>query len=591
LDAIGSLPTKLGPGERAALAALTDLSAEWTIFIQPRVAMAQPDFVALHPDKGLWILEVKDWNPDYYRSVGQRGGRHVEVFNGELWVGLQSPRVKIAAYQEIFQERFFSGREGGLSTRSGVRVLLVVPQFTAEQASDVFGLFPVVAGEDLPGLAQHLEQEPPLPIDAGGYRELLYWLDEPEFVGDQRLPLRLSRQGRDVAENPRGAASRRVRGPAGSGKSLALASRAIVLASQSKQVLIVTYNITLSHYLRDLCARAARERGARHWKQAVSFVHFHELLREMWLQHSRPNLGGEVWETGALEYLAGAYERPGHDLPTYDAILVDEGQDFEEEWWRFIREHMLKPGGEMLLVADRTQNLYERSNWTTDSISGGGFTGPWIELKGTYRMPVDLIPIAAEFGARYLPEGERDLPTVESDHPAGSEAHQPTVRRWVNVDDRDAVQVAADEVEALFRAREGLSPSDIVVLADHETGERIMAELKSRGNDVISVFTSGPGDFRQSRKRAFWGGQPGIKGCTIHSFKGWESRAVVCVPPGNSPRSLYIAMTRVKAAPSRQALLTIVNPNPGLNSFRARFEREVLASEVPELLGQQAIDV
>ncbi len=591
LKEINLLPTKLNSGEIATLESLCELSPEWTVFVQPRVAMAQPDFVALHPDKGLWILEVKDWNPEHYRPVGAPGARHVEVFNGEMWVGLQSPRVKVAAYQEIFQERFFSDREVGLVPRNSVRVRLILPQFTPEQASNVFGNYPTVASGEMSGLSQLIEDEPGVQIDAERYRELLYWLDEPEFIGDQRLPLRLSRQGQDVAENPRGVTSRRVRGPAGSGKSLALALRAINLASQGKRVLIVTYNITLSHYLRDLCSRAARERGVQNWKQSISFVHFHELLRELWIQRSRPRIDGDEWDEGVIQYIANQYQRPGHDLPIYDAILVDEGQDFELEWWRFIREHLLESSGEMLLVADRTQNIYDRSNWTTETVTGGGFSGPWVELKGTYRMPVDLIPIAAEFGARYLSADERDLPTIESDHPAGSEAHQPTVRRWVNVNEQNAVRIAADEVEALFKNFEGLSPSDIVLLADHETGEQIMNELRSRGNDVISVFTSGPGDFRQSRKRAFWGGQPGIKGCTIHSFKGWESRAVVCVPPANSPMSLYIAMTRVKAAPSRQALLTIVNPIPGLNSFKARFEREVLASEVPELLGQQALDV
>lgn len=590
-EEISSLPQLLRPGESATLEALASLSPEWTIFVQPRVAMAQPDFIAVNPGKGLWVLEVKDWTPEFYRPVGTVGGRHVEVFNGELWVRLQSPRVKAAAYQEILFERFFGSRDGSSSSLNSIRALLVLPQFRSDQAAAIFGRYPLVTGENVAGIAQWLEQQLSHPLAEERYRELLHWLDEPEFVGDQRLPLRLSRQGRDVAENPRGVASRRVRGPAGSGKSLALASRAVVLASQGKQVLIVTYNITLSHYLRDLCSRASRERNVPHWKQAISFVHFHELLRELWIQLSRPQLEDESWEAGVIEYLSNAYRRPAHDLPTYDAILVDEGQDFEEEWWRFIREHMLKPGGEVLLVADRTQNLYERSNWTSDSMTGSRFSGPWIELKGTYRMPVDLIPIAAEFGARYLPFEERDLPTIEKDHPAGSEAHKPTVRRWINVDERDAVRVASNEVEALFRTREGLSPSDIVVLADHEIGEQIMAELKARGNDVISVFTAGPGDFRQSRKRAFWGGQPGIKGCTVHSFKGWESRAVVCVPSVNVPRSLYIAMTRVKAAPSRQALLTIVNPNPGLNAFKARFERDVLASEVPELLGQQTLDI
>ena len=590
-DAIDSLPTKLGPGEMATLNALTDLTAEWTIFVQPRVVMAQPDFVALHPDKGVWILEVKDWNPGYYRRAGQRGGRSVEMFNGELWVGIQSPRIKVAAYQEIFQERFFSASQGHSGIRNSVRALLVLPQFSAKEASELFGNYPVIGTEDLATLAERLEGEVELSLDPFRYRELLYWLDEPEFVGDQRLPLPLSRQAREVAENPRKVESRRVRGPAGSGKSLALASRAIVLASHGKSLLIVTYNITLSHYLRDLCSRSARERGVRNWKQSISFVHFHELLRELWIQRGRPVLDSDEWDVGVINHLGNEYSRPAHDLPTFDAILIDEGQDFEREWWQFIRANLLKPDGEMLLVADRTQNLYDRSNWTSEGISGGGFSGPWLELKGTYRMPVDLIPIAAEFGSRYLPDDDRDLPTIEGDHPAGSEAHKPTVRRWVNVDTHDTVRVAADEVEALFRSREGLSPSDIVLLADHDVGEQVMSELQERGNDVISVFTTAPGDFRQGRKRAFWGGSPGIKGCTIHSFKGWESRAVVCIPPGNSPRSLYIAMTRVKANPSRRALLTIVNPNPGFNPFKARFEREVTASEVPELLGQEALEI
>lgn len=77
---------------------------------------------------------------------------------------------------------------------------------------------------------------------------------------------------------------------------------------------------------------------------------------------------------------------------------------------------------------------------------------------------------------------------------------------------------------------DGLSPSDVVVLAGHEAGVAIMAELRARGNDVLSHFTVNDGDARRRLKRAFWAGTPGIKGYTVHSFKGWESRAIVCVP-------------------------------------------------------------
>ena len=252
---------------------------------------------------------------------------------------------------------------------------------------------------------------------------------------------------------------------------------------------------------------------------------------------------------------------------------------------------MLRPGGEMLLVADRTQNLFNRSDWAESGTAGGGFSGPWTELKGTYRMPVDLVPIVREFAETYLPEQGRDLPSIELDHPALEDAHEPTIRRWLNVADVDVVEAAADEVVRLFSEVEGLSPSDVVLLADHEIGVAIMTELRARGNDVISLFTLNDGDARKRLKRAFWAGRPGIKGCTVHSFKGWESRAIVYVPSVMGELLLYIAMTRVKAAPSRSACISVINAVDSLRSFRPRFEREILPSEVPALAGQSTLDV
>jgi len=109
----------------------------------------------------------------------------------------------------------------------------------------------------------------------------------------------------------------------------------------------------------------------------------------------------------------------------------------------------------------------------------------------------------------------------------------------------------ADEVIRLFTEVEGLSPSDVGLLANHETGVEIMAELRGRENDVLSLFTANDGEARRRLKRAFWAVAPGIEGCTVHSLKGWESRAIGCVPSVMGELPLCIAMTRVKAAPNR----------------------------------------
>jgi len=591
LTELTALPTPLNSGERWTIDALSRLDTSWRIFVQPRLAAAQPDFVAVHPNKGVWVLEVKDWNPKFYRPTTQAGGRWMQVWDGERWVTRASPRKQVTAYASTFKERIFDDPLKSPTASNAVKVFIVLPQFTREQAVELFGSFPIVPGEELSEIGLLLESSPDQDLDEERIADLCRWLDEPEFVGDQRLPLTLSTRAREVANNLQSIKTRRVRGPAGSGKSLALASRAAALAQEGKEVLVVSFNITLVHYLNDLCSRASRERQVRHWKQFVSFTDFFGLLKDLVKQRPETRDPETEWNKWVIQVLSEAYMSYGNDLPTYDAILVDEGQDFEGEWWTFLRQHVLRPGGEMLLVADLTQNLYERSNWTESGAAGGGFKGPWFELDGTYRLPVDLVPIVSEFAKTFLSDEDLNLPTIKQDHPALGDAHAPTHRTWLNVADVDVVDAAADEVERLIREVRDLSPSDIVFLADHQAGYQIALELSKRGNDVLSMFTEHEGEQRRRRKRAFWGGRPGIKGCTVHSFKGWEIRAAVCVPKVYGDMELYVALTRIKAAPDRSAYVSVVNGVDKFRSFRSRFEREILPSEVPELGGQGTLDV
>jgi len=586
-----SLPTALNDGELAVLGALSKLGPDWHVFVQPRLALAQPDFVAVHPKHGVYVIEVKDWSPDLYRSAPTRRHRWIEVYDGERWVPRPSPIKQVAAYRSTFCDRFFVDDGGAPITTDGLRVLLALPRFSDEQAENLLGGFPLVAGPGLGSLSERMRSETPTALPSVSVQELLRWLDEPENVSDQRLPLILSKDAQEVRDNPNAARLRRVRGPAGSGKSLGLAARAVGLAAEGKSVLVVSFNITLAHYLHDLCARAARQQKLPHWQHYVSFSHFHGLLDEVLAQLGEPWPEEQPLTAGAIGTLTRAYAQGTSDLPRFDAVLVDEGQDFELDWWNLLSSCILKPSGEALLVADRTQNLYRKSNWTDARMSGAGFSGPWTELKGTYRMPVDLVPIVNEYAQTFLRDAELDLPTVQPDHPALAEAHEPTRRTWVNVADDDVIDATVHQVWSLIRGGEGLSPSDIVLLTGHELGFAIVEGLVASGCDAFSIFSRSSPDARRRLKRAFWAGRPGVKGCTVHSFKGWESRAVVTVPSTSGQLELYIAMTRVKAAPSRPAFLTVVNAVDELRDFKPRFERDVLPSEVPALAGQTALDL
>lgn len=53
-----------------------------------------------------------------------------------------------------------------------------------------------------------------------------------------------------------------------------------------------------------------------------------------------------------------------------------------------------------------------------------------------------------------------------------------------------------------------------------------MEVIEAAGYQVHHIFARKEVD-RTRRKKRFWPDAPGVKGCTIHSFKGWETPALV----------------------------------------------------------------
>jgi hypothetical protein len=90
---------------------------------------------------------------------------------------------------------------------------------------------------------------------------------------------------------------------------------------------------------------------------------------------------------------------------------------------------------------------------------------------------------------------------------------------------------------------------------------------------------------RPGRKGRFLPNEPGVKGSTIESFKGWES-PVVIVGIGKRTstekidtiaRRAYVGMTRVKRPVSGAPILWVVNALRRLDEFRDEFEGNAVA--------------
>ncbi|MBC6475103.1 MAG: UvrD-helicase domain-containing protein [Hormoscilla sp. GM102CHS1] len=284
--------------------------------------------------------------------------------------------------------------------------------------------------------------------------DLRHWLVEPDFASMQRQPLPMNKKQEKLATTrTEKTGLRRIKGPAGSGKSLVVAARAAQLATEKKDILVVTFNITLCHYLRDLAIRYLKNLEVqtpgcgKFINEQITWCHFHYWCKDMCLKADLENEYQQLWKKRHLnkeEYelvninlvklVNKALDELLDDksLKKYDAIMVDEGQDFNINWWKILRRVRRSNNSEMLLVADETQDLYNRAKyWTDEEMKGAGFIGAWSRLNQIYRMPRELIKYLQQYAKEYLPNASINLSKSKS--PVYLRDQGPVEMRWLQV--------------------------------------------------------------------------------------------------------------------------------------------------------------
>jgi hypothetical protein len=407
--------------------------------------------------------------------------------------------------------------------------------------------------------------------------DLRNWLIEPDFSAEQRDPLSFDAAQRTLVESRTASGYRRVRGPAGAGKSQVIAARAAKLAAEEKEILVVTYNITLLHYLRDLCARVPGARPNR-----ITWLNFHNFCKRL-AKTIMPEEYDVIWHDHFGEHADAFLEVPrallrrvenGIELPDrYDAIFVDEGQDFRPEWWSLLRK-ACRQGGEMILVADATQDVYgTASRWTDQAMIGAGFSGTWAELPTSHRLPAPLADVARTFAEEFLPEQQRILPVSDQGELPGL---FPCQLRWVQTRQNHSVEACVREMLRLIRQDDkgDRSMADLTILTDNnpdglEIVKKLIVEFKIKTVDTFDGNAGRGGESRR-KKLAFRKGDARVKVTTLHSFKGWESRLLVIhIARAKSVRDLsviYTGLTRLKTHASG-SFLTVVCSEARLARF------------------------
>lgn len=181
-----------------------------------------------------------------------------------------------------------------------------------------------------------------------------------------RLAGGLAEWGRRIEMQPH---RLRVTGTAGSGKTqLALAVLADAVAAK-RRALYVCYNRPLADHI---CRIAPA---------GVEVTTYHQLCDRLLSAAGKPPSfsGHDAFTRLERDFAALAL------APRYDELIVDEGQDFAEEW-RDALLRLLKPEGRAWWLEDPMQNLYERPEVDLPG---------WVRLTSgrNFRSPSDIVAL------------------------------------------------------------------------------------------------------------------------------------------------------------------------------------------------------
>lgn len=597
-SAHAGLRQKLTPGEQAVFELFDRcLAPEWEIYIQPHLNGLRPDFVLLNPKAGIAVFEVKDWNLNAMRYFIKDGDLWAEKDEKIFCIQKDNPVMKVNLYKreiyDLYCPRVGSSVQenthlGWASITAGVifpfadtvQVRALMAPFLSTGGNNRYARYQPISGrdemlsDDILGVFPESTRKNSVLMAEAFASDLRGWLVEPDFSVTQRQPLPLDRNQRLLATTRTESGYRRIKGPAGSGKSLVLAARAARLMNDGKSVLVTTFNITLLHYLRDLIVRDLD--GPNRIKN-VQFTHFHMWCKRICYEAGLDRLyeklvkdekDRQVLLNEKIPILAEkAVTQSG--VTTYDAVLVDEGQDYHPHWWNILRK-ACKPGGEMILAADATQDIYGSAKaWTDDVMHNSGFPGGrWAQLSVSYRLPPDAVDMARRFAQNFLPNEAVELPEQDQ----GSLDIYPCTLRWVQCTPDEASSVCVNEIIAIMKmtGENEMANADITFLADTmQHGADIVTQLAKYKLRVVNTF-SGDGRVQRRQKMGFYMGDARVKATTLHSFKGWEARLlVVYITQAPDPKSLaliYAGLTRLKRNVNG-SWLTVVSSAPELSAF------------------------
>jgi len=541
---------------------------------------AHPDFVILHPHRGLLVLEVKDWKRETIREANRSS---FTILTDKGQKSVPNPLEQARQYAQTISDRLKEdpqlrvgdgGRyQGHLCFPYGYGVALTnIPRSMFEHAE----LDQVIEPGHVICQDEMFEE-----VDAGDFQERLWGMFTVRFPTILSLPqidrirwhlfpeiqirsgsldfgeksdsqealgkaipdlIRvMDLQQEQVARNL-GEGHRVIHGVAGSGKTLILGYRAEQLAKVlQKPILVLCYNVALSSKLASVIKEKELE-------QKVNVKTFHSwCVEQLRLYHMEKPKEGDGFYDRLTECVIQAVDKGQVPRAQYGAVLIDEGHDFKPEWFKLVAQMVDPASNSVLVLYDDAQSIYSEKAKRKFSFASVGIQaqGRTTILRLNYRNTTEILAVAYEFAKDFLTPEDADedgIPLIRPES-GGRSGPNPRLEKFPSLKS-EAGYIAQQFVSLNKQGRPWKEMA--VIYRTHFIGEELAKALREA---EIPVEWLGEGG-----RRSYRPADDTVKVMTMHSSKGLEF-PVVAIPglgflPGpdrdlqEEARLLYVGMTR-----------------------------------------------
>jgi hypothetical protein len=573
------------PGERRLAQRMEEkLDDDYLLWYDVPIGKKQlhPDFIVLHPSRGLFILEVKDWkldtiqtvNPSTFTIIADNGIKEVKNPLKQSRDYALAVNKMLEKDDTLVQQGDYQGK---LIIPYGYGVVLTNitrKDFNNSELTAVFEEHLVICKDEM------------LPsTDAGEFRQRIWDLsaynfgntltsnqidrirwhifpdlritakqlslfdietttEEPQQIPDilKIMDLQQEQLARSLGEG-----HRVIHGVAGSGKTMILGFRCQHLAQfGNKPILVLCFNVSLAAKLRQMIA----DKGLG---ERVIVRHFHGWCMDQLKKHRilRPNpkeYQGEAYIEELVNRVIAAVDAGKIPAGTYDAVMLDEGHDFKPEWLKLIAQMVNPETNSLLVLYDDAQNLYGEKRSQKFSFKSVGIQarGRTTILKLNYRNTEQVLGVAYEFAKEVMTPttGDDDQVVLVEPASAGRQGIMPDLIKLPSF--KHEVDYLAQRVQQLHER--GTPWNEIAIIYRFKfMGDRIFQDFQRMHIPIEWVNAN-------NDSRNYNPAEESIKLITMHSSKGLEF-PVVCVPGvGYMPnenqelteeaRLMYVAMTR-----------------------------------------------